>query len=177
MVLVSVVALLALVPLCAFAPGFYLVRRLRWQPVEKLCGAVGLSLALIYLASFVIFWTGPADGQAHPLPYAAATLLWLILAVASRKDAARLWRAPAVRRAVCGLRVPRGLDVCDGCGHPQLLGRVMGQRLAGTFSAESVFPLSLPCLNGDYEPLHPGSAAAPDEPRRGLLSRTDRRPV
>src|SRR5215469_13394555 len=102
MVLVSVVALLALVPLCAFAPGFYLVRRLRWKPVEKLCGAVGLSLALIYLASFVIFWMGPADGQVQPLPYAAVTLLCLILAVASRKDAACLWRAPAVRRAVYG---------------------------------------------------------------------------
>ena len=35
---------------CAFAPGFFLVRRLRWSPLEKLCGAVGLSLILVWLA-------------------------------------------------------------------------------------------------------------------------------
>ena len=99
---VSILLLPVLLALCGFAPGFYLLRRLRWRPMEKLCGSVGLSLALIYLASWIIFCLGPSDGRIHPLPYAAVTLACAILAVAARKDAARLWHAPAVRRAVYG---------------------------------------------------------------------------
>ena len=70
--------------------------------MEKLCGAVGLSLALIYLVSFVIFWMGPADGQVHPAPYAAVTAVCAVLAVLARNDLARLWRAAAVRRTIYG---------------------------------------------------------------------------
>src|SRR5690242_18296858 len=53
--------LLLLLPLCSFAPGFFFVRRLPWNPLEKLCGSVGLSLILLYLAMWAIYCFGPRD--------------------------------------------------------------------------------------------------------------------
>ena len=94
--------LLLLMAVCGFTPGFYLVRRLAWRPMEKLCGSVGLSLALVYLASWGIYCFGPADSGIHVAPYAAVSLLCAGLAAASWRDAVRLWRSPRVRRAVYG---------------------------------------------------------------------------
>ena len=47
---------------CAFAPGFFLIRRLRWSPMEKFCGAVGLSLILVWLAAWVLYLAVPGSG-------------------------------------------------------------------------------------------------------------------
>ena len=47
--------LLCLLLVCSFAPGFYCVRRLPWSPMEKLCGGIGLSLVLVYLAAWGIY--------------------------------------------------------------------------------------------------------------------------
>ena len=49
---------LIILPVCAFAPGFLVVRRLRWKPIEKLCGSVGLSLILVWLAAWAIYVSG-----------------------------------------------------------------------------------------------------------------------
>jgi hypothetical protein len=40
---------LALLCLCGFVPGFFLLRKARWSPLERLCGSVGLSLVLDWL--------------------------------------------------------------------------------------------------------------------------------
>ena len=123
---VSILLLPVLLALCGFAPGFYLLRRLRWSPMEKLCGSVGLSLALLYLASWLVFWLGPSDGRIHPLPYAAVTLACAVLAAAARKDAARLWHAPAVRRGLW-IRNSVRLDAGHAGRNPQLFRRVLDQ--------------------------------------------------
>ncbi len=78
---------LVLLSVCGFAPGFYFIRRLRWTPLEKLCGSVGLSFLLLYLAMWVNFCLGPHDERIG---------CWLIATVAfvlggmAWRDAARL---------------------------------------------------------------------------------------
>jgi len=47
--------LLLLLAVCSVGPGFFLARKLPWSPAEKLCAALGLSLLVLYLSSFVIF--------------------------------------------------------------------------------------------------------------------------
>src|SRR5256885_16596694 len=47
--------LLLLLAVCSMGPGFFLARKLPWSPAEKLCAALGLSLLVLYLSSFVIF--------------------------------------------------------------------------------------------------------------------------
>ncbi|HWA99785.1 MAG TPA: hypothetical protein VG713_14880 [Pirellulales bacterium] len=54
-------------------PGLWIVRRTAWQPIEKLCAAVGFSWFLIYAASFALFATG-----ANPAwNYAITGLAWI----------------------------------------------------------------------------------------------------
>ena len=96
MVLVSTLLLVV----CGLAPGFFFVRRLRWRPLEKLCGAVGLSFVLLYLAAWGIFCFGPADGWAHTALYAAVAAVCVAMAIASWRDAARLFRPAAVRSGI-----------------------------------------------------------------------------
>ena len=48
-------AAVLLLVLCSFFPGFLLVRRLRWSPLEKLNASIALSLILVYLATFVLY--------------------------------------------------------------------------------------------------------------------------
>jgi hypothetical protein len=40
---------LILLTVRSFAPGFIAVRRLAWNPRDKLCGSTGLSLVVLYL--------------------------------------------------------------------------------------------------------------------------------
>ena len=44
MLLLELVLTFGLLAVCSFTPGFFFVRRLRWTPLEKLCGSIGLSL-------------------------------------------------------------------------------------------------------------------------------------
>jgi len=94
--------LLALV-LCAFAPGFFLVRRLRWKPIEKLCGAVGVSLVATWFAAWIVYLVAPGAGSigAAAIVGGAAVLLAL-----SWPDAVKLFGDGRARRtslAMCGL--------------------------------------------------------------------------
>ena len=66
MLLYQLGLLLLLLPVCSFAPGFFFLRKLRWNPLEKLCGSIGLSLILLYLASWGIYCVG-ARGGAMPV--------------------------------------------------------------------------------------------------------------
>jgi hypothetical protein len=104
MLLYQLGLLLVLLPVCSFAPGFFFVRKLPWNPLEKLCGSVGLSLILLYLACWGIYCAG-ARGTSmpvHPLPFAAVSLACAAMGGACWRDIARLLRAPAVKRALAG---------------------------------------------------------------------------
>ena len=49
-------ALALLMALSCFGPGFLVVRRFRWDPVETFTASVGLSLLILYLLAFSAFW-------------------------------------------------------------------------------------------------------------------------
>lgn len=88
---------LAILAVCAFAPGFYFVRRLRWSGVEKLCGSVALSLILLWLASWGVYVSG--------LSWLAAWAITggcILMGAAARSDAAALFRGVRVRRTAAG---------------------------------------------------------------------------
>jgi hypothetical protein len=89
----------ALLIVCSFAPGFLLVRRLRWTPLEKLCGSVGLSLILVYLGAWAIYCFGRGNPQ---LPYRVMLAVVLVAAAAGAPDAWRLLRTFRVRQALYG---------------------------------------------------------------------------
>jgi len=104
MLLYQLGLLLVLLPVCCFAPGYFFVRKFRWNPLEKLCGSIGLSLILLYLACWAIFCVSPSGNSmpAHAEPFEIISVASLVMAVASAKDIARLWRAAPVRRALAG---------------------------------------------------------------------------
>src|ERR1035438_9742679 len=104
MLLYQLGLLLILLPVCSFAPGFFFVRKLRWNPLEKLCGSIGLSLILLYLVSWGIYCVC-ARGDAmpvHPWPFAAVSLASVAMGVVCRNDIGRLLRAAPVRSALAG---------------------------------------------------------------------------
>ena len=98
MPILQLALVLLLLVVCGFAPGFYIVRRLRWSPLEKLCGAVGLSLILLYL----VVWGLYCAGARGALPFALVSVACAALGAAAWRDVARLVRVTAVRRALAG---------------------------------------------------------------------------
>jgi hypothetical protein len=89
----GIAALLPLLALTSFAPGFFFVRHLRWSPPERLVGAVGLSLLLVWLAAFAIYVLA-LPRSAHLVVSAVAA----VSLVAAWPDVARLVRHATVRR-------------------------------------------------------------------------------
>ena len=104
MLLFQLGLLLVLLPVCCFAPGFFFVRKLRWNPLEKLCGSIGLSLILLYLACWAIYCASPRGNglPVHPAPFVVVSVLCFALAAISFQDIARLVRTASVRRALDG---------------------------------------------------------------------------
>ena len=99
MLAVQLLWVLILLTLCSFAPGFFFVRRLRWSALEKLCGSIGLSLILLYLA----IWTVFVLGSGSPTPYYfVISGLCVAAAISARHDLARLLRAQQVRYGLIG---------------------------------------------------------------------------
>jgi hypothetical protein len=47
----------ALLPVCALAPGWVVLRRLTLRPLERLCASIGVSLILLYLVTMVFYWS------------------------------------------------------------------------------------------------------------------------
>jgi hypothetical protein len=90
--------LLALLPLCSFFPGFLLVRRLPWSPLEKLGAAVGSSLILLYLAAFAIFAGGLPWRPAAFAVTAGCVAVGLVVG----RDAWRLVAGPQARKVILG---------------------------------------------------------------------------
>ena len=91
--------LLAALLLCSFFPGFFVVRRLRWTPLEKLCGSIGLSLILIYLGTWAVYCVGPRNER--PAFWAIAAIAAALGAV-SWRDAVKFFRSFRIRQAMLG---------------------------------------------------------------------------
>ena len=91
--------LLCLLMVCSFAPGFYCVRRLPWGPMEKLSGGIGLSLVLLYLASWGIYCFGPREAGGA---CAAISAVCVLLGILARQEIRALIGSWRVRRAVLG---------------------------------------------------------------------------
>jgi hypothetical protein len=104
MLLYQLGLLLLLLPVSSFAPGFYFIRRLRWNPLEKLCASIGLSLILLYLATWGIYCASPRGNgmPVHRLPFVLIALVCAGMAVMCWKDIVRLLRASSVRHALAG---------------------------------------------------------------------------
>jgi len=103
MLALEVLLAVLLLLLCGFATGFFLVRRLRWTPMEKLCGSVGASLIICYLFFAAVYLLSPAKtgvSRIALLGFPACSALFLAL---SWREAARLLGSFRVRRAVQGL--------------------------------------------------------------------------
>ncbi|HXT27107.1 MAG TPA: hypothetical protein VN749_19995 [Candidatus Eisenbacteria bacterium] len=102
MLALEVLLTLLLLLVCSFGPGFFLVRRLRWTPMEKLCGSVGASLALCYLfftAVYLLTPNGIAVSRMVLAGFSASSLACVILA---RRDVARLLHNLRVRQTLKG---------------------------------------------------------------------------
>lgn len=78
-------------------PGFVVVRRLRWRPLETLCASVAASLILVYLFTFALYLSRAPMAAAAAGSAAAAVLGFVV-----RRDLGRLFAARAVRRAALG---------------------------------------------------------------------------
>src|SRR5882757_3560934 len=96
--------LLLLLIICSFTPGFFLVRKLRWNPLEKLCGSIGLSLVLLYLGSWAVFCVTPRGNNmpVHSAPFFVMTGVCMALGAICWKDIGKLLRAASVRHALIG---------------------------------------------------------------------------
>ena len=90
---------LLLLAICSFAPGYFLVRRLPWSGLEKLCGSIALSLILLWLAVWGIYVLAP---WAQPHAYFGIVAVCCAAGIVSWRDARALFRAPRVRRALAG---------------------------------------------------------------------------
>jgi hypothetical protein len=97
MLLLELILCLGLLAVCAFTPGFFLVRHFRWNPLEKLCASIGLSLLLLFLASWLVYLVTSGTPR---LPFWCISAACLALGIAARQDIARLFRVRQVRHAV-----------------------------------------------------------------------------
>lgn len=95
----SIAAAILLLAVCGFFPGFFLLRKLRWTPLEKLCGSIGLSLIFVYAATWAVYCLGPREQRPAYWAVAATSAL---LGVLSWRDAGRLFRSFRVRQSMLG---------------------------------------------------------------------------
>jgi hypothetical protein len=99
MLLLELVLTFGLLAVCSFTPGFFLVRRFRWTPLEKLCGSVGLSLAILFLVSWLVYlFTG--RNESERVPFLCVSMISVALGIAAHRDIARLFHVRRVRQAV-----------------------------------------------------------------------------
>jgi hypothetical protein len=86
--------LVVLLLLNSVVPGFVVVRRFRWGPLETLVGSVAVSLTLIFLWTFALYLSGlPMRGGA-----AVGSVISAVLAAAAARGLGRLAAARTVRR-------------------------------------------------------------------------------
>jgi hypothetical protein len=99
MLLLELVLTFGLLAVCSFMPGFFFVRRFRWTPLEKLCGSIGLSLVILFLASWLVYLS-TSGNESERVPFLCVSTVCLVLGIAARRDIARLFHARRVRQAV-----------------------------------------------------------------------------
>jgi len=99
MLAVQICLALALLAVSCFVPGFFFVRHLRWNPLEKLCGSIALSLIFLYLISFLIY---SYAGSAQSTLFACISGLCVALALLVRRDLSRLVCSFGARQALTG---------------------------------------------------------------------------
>src|SRR5580658_10025024 len=90
---------LLLLAVCSFTPGFIIVRRLPWNPLEKLCGSTALSLIVLYLVCFGAYSLAPAYLTGACRAFAVVSVL---LAVLAWKDIRRVVCSCGARQALAG---------------------------------------------------------------------------
>ena len=104
----ALLLLIKLVPLllvCSIAPGLWAVRRLKWSPLEKLCGAMGFSFVATYLASFRLFCADVGPGA-----YWLTSLIFAVIGIANWRQAAVFLRRSQSRRAIIAFCVVLAWD-------------------------------------------------------------------
>ena len=94
MLLPQLLLTLILLVVCSFAPGFLVLRRLRWSGMEKLCGSVALSLVLLWLAAWAIYIF------AAPAAFFGLAAACGVAGIVVARDAWRLFRGLRVRRTL-----------------------------------------------------------------------------
>lgn len=92
--------LLSLLLVCSVGPGFVVIRRLAWAPLETLCGSVSLSLVFLYIASLLIY-----ELHLPAASYFAITAVCFTLSSISAPGLLLLFREREVHRASAGFAV------------------------------------------------------------------------
>jgi hypothetical protein len=90
---------LASLAVCTFAPGFLLVRRLPWRPLEKVCGAVAASLIILYLIALAVFCFAPGSETGI---HRTVACVFAALAIWQWRDIRRLAQQFGARQALTG---------------------------------------------------------------------------
>src|SRR6202140_381814 len=93
---------MVLLVVCGFPAGFFLTRNLRWSPMEKLCGSIGASYGLLYLAFGTIYQLTPVGAEIPRKLLALVSTGALGLGFVIRRDFVRLFRSFRVRQTVAG---------------------------------------------------------------------------
>ena len=130
--------LLVLLCVGSVAPGLLIVRRLRWSPMEKLCGAVASSLVITYLASLVLFCCG-----AGPIAYLAVSGVFDIALCFGVAQLVGFLRNCRTRRALMGFGILL-IWYFIHLAMAQIGRRWMGRRLERAFRSHAIFVHELP---------------------------------
>ena len=79
-----ILAPLIVLAVLSIGPGFVIVGRLHWRPLETLAASIGLSWIIVYLAAFLIYAWG--------LPNSLHLVLFCFAAIAVLACGRGLWR-------------------------------------------------------------------------------------
>lgn len=102
MLALEVLLAVSLLIVCGFGSGFFLVRRLRWTPMEKLCGSIGASLIICYLFFVAVYLLGPKGTGVSRAALASFSAGSAGLIVLARRDLASLFHSTRVRQTLKG---------------------------------------------------------------------------
>jgi hypothetical protein len=97
--------LACLLPVCCVGPGLLIVSRLRWSPMEKLCGAFAASFIAIYLVSFAFFCL-----NAPVWAYWATSSLFAVMGLVGWRAARLLLANHQTRRVILAFAVVLAWD-------------------------------------------------------------------
>ena len=102
MLALQLALVLVLLAVCSFAPGFFFIRHLRWSPMEKLCGSIGLSLILLYLSFGAVYCLTPSGKETPRIFCVVISIGCLALGLTSHREIVRLLQSFRVRQAMMG---------------------------------------------------------------------------